>query len=186
VRIDLVGVAVMTAAVLPSMRRAGGGRVVNLAGGGVGGPSAARRLSAYTAAKAGVLVLTETLAAELEEDGIQVNAIAPGAIKTGFMGPLLAAGPEVAGADLYEQTLRQQREPDPIERYGELLLHLAAPGAGGLSGRTLSARWDDVASLGRVAAELGGSSRYRLRRIDDSLYLESAGPTMAHESAGPT
>jgi NAD(P)-dependent dehydrogenase (short-subunit alcohol dehydrogenase family) len=173
VRVDLLGVAAMTAAAVPSMRRAGGGRIVNLAGGGVGGPGVAPRISAYTAAKAGVLVLTETLAAELAEDDIQVNAIAPGAFATGFTLPLLAAGPEVAGAQLYEQTERQRAQPDSLDRFGALLVHLTQPGAGGLTGRTLSARWESVERLEGVAASIEGTSLFRLRRIDDDLYRES-------------
>ena len=170
--VDLFGVAVMTASVVPSMRRTGGGRVINLAGGGVGGPGVAARLSAYTAAKAGVLTLTETLAAELAPASIQVNAIAPGAIATDFMASLLAGGPDQAGDELYAQTVRQRENPDSLVPFGELLLHLAQPGAGGLTGRTVSARWDSIDQLEAAAPQLAASSRYRMRRIDEALYAE--------------
>jgi len=174
--VDLFGVAVMTASVVPSMRGAGGGRVINLAGGGVGGPGVASRLSAYTAAKAGVLTLTETLAAELADADIQVNAIAPGAIATGFMDPLLEGGPEQAGGELYAQTVRQRENPDSLDQFGALLLHLAQPGAGGMTGRTVSARWDSIRQLTEAAPQLATSSLYRMRRIDDDLYTETARP----------
>lgn len=172
VNIDLLGVAVMTAAVVPGMRALGGGRVVNLAGGGVGGPGVARRLSAYTSSKAGVITFTETVAAELVASGIQVNAIAPGAVATGFMDPLIEAGPEKAGQDLYERTIAQRATPEDLSRYSELLLHLSKPGAGGLTGRTLSARWDSIERLETIAATLEDSALFQMRRIDNALYSE--------------
>lgn len=173
VKVDLFGVAVMTSAVVPGMRALGGGRIVNLAGGGVGGPGVARRLGAYTSSKAGVMALTETVAAELESSGIQVNAIAPGAVATGFMDPLIEAGPGKAGQDLYERTLRQRNSPDDLARFGALLLHLSQPGAGGLTGRILSARWDSLEDVEKIAATAGVSSLFQLRRIDNDLYTEN-------------
>lgn len=175
-QIDLLGVAVMTAAVVPGMRALGGGRIVNVAGGGVGGPGVANRLSAYTSSKAGVMAFTETVAAELASSRIQVNAIAPGAVATSFMDPLIEAGPARAGQDLYAQTLRQRNAPDELERYTELLLHLSQAGAGGLTGRILSARWDSIERLESLSAGIDDSSLFRLRRIDNDLYMENRTP----------
>ena len=68
-------------AVRPQMRAAGGGAIVNLSsiawmGGG------AANLVAYSAAKAAIVGMTNSLAREFGEDGIRVNAIAPGAVIT--------------------------------------------------------------------------------------------------------
>jgi D-xylose 1-dehydrogenase len=65
----------------PLMRSAGGGAIVNLSsivwmGGGAG------NLVAYSAAKAAIVGMTNSLAREFGEDGIRVNAIAPGAVLT--------------------------------------------------------------------------------------------------------
>jgi NAD(P)-dependent dehydrogenase (short-subunit alcohol dehydrogenase family) len=70
----------VTQAVVPGMRRAGGGTVVNLASTASfwGAPT----LLPYTSAKAAVLGLTKSLAAALGEHGIRVNAVAPGAVMT--------------------------------------------------------------------------------------------------------
>ena len=68
------------AAVVPVMRRAGRGAIVN-----VGAASALRgaaKTGAYTASKSALMRLTESMAAELRDDGINVNAVLPSIIDT--------------------------------------------------------------------------------------------------------
>ena len=67
-------------AVRPQMRNLGGGSIINFSS--IAWMSGVRRLAAYTASKAAVVGLTRTLAIELGDDNIRVNAIAPGAIMT--------------------------------------------------------------------------------------------------------
>ena len=78
VTIDLLGTASCCAAFAPLLAVAGGGSIVNLSGGGIGGPNPPERISAYASAKAGVVVLTEVLARELAPLGVRINAVAPG------------------------------------------------------------------------------------------------------------
>ncbi|MFD3941798.1 SDR family NAD(P)-dependent oxidoreductase [Streptomyces sp. NPDC058579] len=78
---NLRSVLALTRLCAPAMRSAGWGRVVNLAslagqqGGTLAGPH-------YSAAKAGVLVLTKVFARELAPHGVTVNAVAPAAVET--------------------------------------------------------------------------------------------------------
>jgi NAD(P)-dependent dehydrogenase (short-subunit alcohol dehydrogenase family) len=67
-------------AVLPAMREARHGRVVNVASRAVVPPSGG--FIAYTVAKAGVITLTEALAQEVRGDGITVNAVLPSTMDT--------------------------------------------------------------------------------------------------------
>src|SRR5205085_3718757 len=69
-----------TRALLPSMRAARTGRIINIAS--ISGRQGTPRLTAYCAAKHAVVGLTRALAEEVRGDGIQVNAICPGSVDT--------------------------------------------------------------------------------------------------------
>jgi NAD(P)-dependent dehydrogenase (short-subunit alcohol dehydrogenase family) len=84
VDVNLTGVFNTCRAVVPFMRQAGSGRIVNIAS--LAGKEGTANASAYSAAKAGVLALTKSLGKELATSGILVNAIAPAAVRT----PILA------------------------------------------------------------------------------------------------
>jgi len=66
-------------------------------------------LSAYAASKAGVVRFAETLAAEVVDNSIDVNTVAPGALNTRLLEEILAAGPEKVGKHFYEQSLKQHQ-----------------------------------------------------------------------------
>jgi 3-oxoacyl-[acyl-carrier protein] reductase len=80
ISVDLTGVFLCCRAVVPLMRRNGYGRIVNIASiaGKEGNPNA----PAYSAAKAGVIGLTKSLAKELALEKIHVNCVTPAVVKT--------------------------------------------------------------------------------------------------------
>ncbi len=79
-KVDLTGVFLVSRAVAAPMIRQKSGRIINIAS--VVGLVPLRLQSAYVAAKAGVAHLTKSMALELAEHGILVNAIAPGSTAT--------------------------------------------------------------------------------------------------------
>ena len=100
---NLKGTFNVTRAFLPQMRARGSGRIVNVAS--VSGRQGTARLTAYCAAKHGVIGLTRALAEETREVGVQVNALCPGSVDTemlhgsGF--PPLMKPDDVAGVALW-------------------------------------------------------------------------------------
>jgi NAD(P)-dependent dehydrogenase (short-subunit alcohol dehydrogenase family) len=164
VRINLFGTVLMCRAVIPLLRARGYGKIVNLSGGGATAPLP--RFTAYAAAKAAVVRLTETLAVELRDAGIDVNAVAPGSLNTRLLDQVLAAGPGAAGETFYRRALQQRDDGGvPLDRAAALVTFLASAASDGITGRLLSAVWDDWAGLAGRAAALAGSDLYTLRRI---------------------
>jgi 3-oxoacyl-[acyl-carrier protein] reductase len=163
-QIILLGTVLLCRAVLPRFRAQGYGKIVNLSGGGATAPLA--RLSAYAAAKAAVVRFTETLAEETRGAGIDVNAVAPGALNTRLLDEVLAAGPEQVGRAFYERAVQQKQEGGaPLERGAALVIFLLSAASDGISGRLISAVWDPWEALPARRAELEGSDVYTLRRI---------------------
>src|SRR5262249_51951223 len=114
--------------------------------------------SAYATAKAGLVRFTETLAHELDGSGIDVNAIAPGALNTRMRDDVIAAGPERAGAEYAEALERGETSFEPATKLAGVL---ASSAGDGISGRLLAALWDDWAALEPPLA----ADAYTLRRI---------------------
>lgn len=116
-------------AVVPGMAAAGGGSVINM--GSVSWMRGRPNLVGYTTAKAGILGLTRTLARELGERGIRVNAVVPGAIVTERQNALHRD----AAADqafLDAQCLKIRLNPGHVARP---TLFLAADDSDGITGQ---------------------------------------------------
>lgn len=164
VEINLFGVVLCCRAVVPLMRRQGYGKIIGLSGGGA--TKALPRFSAYAASKAAVVRFLETLAEELAGTGIDVNAIAPGALNTRLLDQVLEAGPERSG-EAFFQSARAQAEKGgtPLEVGAELVAFLASSESDGITGRLIAAVWDDWRGFPAIRDKLAGSDVFTLRRI---------------------
>jgi NAD(P)-dependent dehydrogenase (short-subunit alcohol dehydrogenase family) len=107
IEVNIMGNFWLCQAVVPFMRERGGGKIINVAS--VNGIRPGTYQGIYSMTKAGVISLTKTLAMELASDNIQVNAIAPGLIKTKF-------AQAIWGDDT---VLKGVQARTPMERIGE-------------------------------------------------------------------
>jgi NAD(P)-dependent dehydrogenase (short-subunit alcohol dehydrogenase family) len=96
---NLKGTFLVTRAFLPEMLKAKRGRIINIAS--IAGRQGTAMLSAYCAAKHGVVGLTRALAEELREAGFPVNAICPGSVDTEMLQVGMPGGqPRMTGEEV--------------------------------------------------------------------------------------
>ncbi|HEY4815552.1 MAG TPA: SDR family oxidoreductase [Chthoniobacterales bacterium] len=164
IEINLVGTFVPARYAIMRMKAKGRGKIINLSGGGATKPMP--RISAYAASKAAVVRLTETLAEELRDYGIQVNAVAPGALNTRMLAEVLAAGPDLVGKKAYQEAMEQEHAGGAsLKRAADLCAYLASAQSDGITGKLISAVWDPWDSFYGLIPELEKSDVYTLRRI---------------------
>jgi NAD(P)-dependent dehydrogenase (short-subunit alcohol dehydrogenase family) len=162
--VNLLGTILCCRSVLPHFRAERRGKIILLSGGGATKPMPF--LSAYAASKAAVVRFGETLAGEVADAGIDVNAVAPGALNTRLLDEVLEAGPSAVGDAFYKASLKQkQTGGTPLETGAGLCAFLASAESDGITGRLLSAVWDPWRDLPARRAELAASDIYTLRRI---------------------
>ena len=108
-QVNLLGTFEVTHRVLPLMRRAGKGRIVNM--GSLAGKEGLPSLAAYSAASAGVIAFTKALSREVSDTDIRVNCIAPGPIDTRLIRDL---GNETVDAMISASPLKRLGDPDEV------------------------------------------------------------------------
>lgn len=171
VKINLYGVFLCCKYALPYMKRQKSGKIINVSG--AGAPTPYPNFSAYSSSKTGILGLTQTLAEELKDFNIQVNAIAPGITNTKMQDEILSAG-GLAGPSYYRaKEVKEKGGVDP-RKAADLAVFLSSDAANGITGRFFSARWDDWQSLNDESRlkEFMQSEMYTVRRIDGVFFSE--------------
>jgi len=125
--INLTSTFLLTRLVVPAMRAARWGRIINVSS-MTGAVMAARADVAYAAAKAGVVGLTRALAVDEAKHGITANAVAPGWIATGSQLP----------DEAEEGLLVPMRRSGTADEVGSVIAWLASPGSSYLTGQLIS------------------------------------------------
>lgn len=156
-QVNVLGAVNCCRSVLAAMRSRRAGRIVNVCGGGVGWNRLLPERSAYIASKFAIYGLTEALANEVRDCGITVNALSPGSIDTTLRRRLL--GPEAT-----------ETPPANLDKVVELAAFLASDRSGSLTGRIVSAQWDEIDALASLGTESASSSALTLRKIDGRNY----------------
>lgn len=129
IEVNIMGAVWLTQAVVPHLRAVGGGKIINVAS--INGLRPGRLQGIYSLTKAALINLTQTLALELGIDNIQVNAIAPGLVRTKFARVIWEN----------EEITRQIVERTPAGRIGEpqdiagIALYLASPASAYTTGQ---------------------------------------------------
>lgn len=166
VHINLFGTFLCCHAVLPHMISRRQGKIINFSGGGATSPLP--RFTAYGVSKTANVRLTETLAQEVKEFNIQVNAVAPGAVDTRLQDQVLVAGERAGDLLARIRRLRETGEGGvPRELPAALVVFLASDESDGLTGKLIAAPYDgwDSWDADRIT-EVMSAPWFTLRRMD--------------------
>jgi NAD(P)-dependent dehydrogenase (short-subunit alcohol dehydrogenase family) len=164
IEVNVIGSVMMCRAVLPFFKKQRYGKIIQLSGGGATNPMP--YLSAYAVSKAAIIRFIESLAEEVRGTGIDINAIAPGALNTRMLEEVLEAGPDKVGKTFYERSLQQKQSGGAgLEKGAELALFLASSESDGITAKLISAVWDNWEQWPKHIDALNKSDAYTLRRI---------------------
>jgi NAD(P)-dependent dehydrogenase (short-subunit alcohol dehydrogenase family) len=131
--VNLFGVWRMTQALVPHFRAHGGGKIVNVAS--INGRKPWVDTPAYSASKAAVINLTQSLAAKLGADNINVNAVCPGGVLTAMANQFTQDLPAMLQTMIRSRVLKRELFPEDI---GHAVVFFASAQAGSITGQALN------------------------------------------------
>jgi NAD(P)-dependent dehydrogenase (short-subunit alcohol dehydrogenase family) len=161
IRINLFGTFLVARKACEAMKPTGG-RIVLFSGGGAASPFP--RYTSYACGKVGVVRLCETLAMEMAEYNIAVNAIAPGFVLTRFHQQTLDAG-KLAGDFLEKTKAEIAKGGTPATKAADLAVFLASDASEGINGKFISAAYDDYRNWKKEEGFQKEKELFTLRRI---------------------
>lgn len=165
VRINLLGAWHCARYFLPPMVARKKGKMVFFSGGGAAYPRL--NFSSYGCTKAAVVRLSEQLAEELKPFHVQVNAMAPGAVRSGMTQKILAAGRRAGAKEILEARKFMESGGTSPEKFTGLALFLCSAQSGTLTGKFLHVN-DPWSQMKSRALKLNGHPFYTLRRVNPS------------------
>ena len=142
INVMLKGPFLLTKYVVPHMKKRQYGRIINISS--VHGKTASPYKSAYVSAKHGVVGLTRTVAIEVANDNITVNAVMPGAVKTLLVENQLKKLAEEDGISEEEALHKHLLHKQALKRFikteevAATCVYLASEGARSITGETIS------------------------------------------------
>lgn len=164
IQVNLMAPVALCHGLVDFIANSGGGSIVNLSGGGATGPRP--NFTAYASAKAALVRFSETLAQEVQAQNIRVNCISPGAMKTALLEEVVFSGKAIAGMrefDIAEKVFVQGGAS--MDRVADLALFLASDASLGVTGKLISAVWDNWQEWPKHIEQIKASDAYTLRRI---------------------
>jgi NAD(P)-dependent dehydrogenase (short-subunit alcohol dehydrogenase family) len=151
-------------ALVPLMKNSENASIINISGGGA--TNARPNFSAYASSKSALVRFSECLSEELKESGIRVNCVAPGAMNTSMLAEVLKTGILSAGEKEVAIAKKVFNEGGAsMEKVADLLIFLSSDKSRGITGKLISAIWDNWDNWPNHLDQLDSKDLYTLRRI---------------------
>jgi NAD(P)-dependent dehydrogenase (short-subunit alcohol dehydrogenase family) len=163
-KINLLAPVFLSKSMIPFMKNLNNASIINLSGGGATSPRP--NFSAYAASKTALVRFSETLAKELEVFGIRVNCVAPGAMSTDMMNEILDKGEINCGEKEFSAASKILKDGGAsMDNVANLLIFLSGNLGKNITGKLISAVWDNWENWLNHLEQLNSSDLYTLRRI---------------------
>ena len=164
IQVNLFGSIMLCREIMPHFKKRNIGKIIQLSGGGAAAPLP--RISGYAVSKVGIVRFIENLSEEVKDYQIDINSVAPGAINTKMLNEVLEAGPKKIGNYAYKKALKQKKlGGSSYDDACDLILFLGSNFSNGISGKLISAIWDDWKNWPKYKSLLAKSDLFTLRRI---------------------
>lgn len=167
-KINIFGTANMIRGAIPLLKVGVHNKLINFSGGGA--TSSRPNFSAYAVSKIAIIKLTEILANELDKYSIDIIAVAPGAINTDMLKEIIDAGSDCAGEEYTKAIKRYKEGGDSPDKIVELCDFLLSERSNGITGKLISAIWDNYTSEKFISRLKSDKDFCTLRRIDSSNF----------------
>lgn len=171
ININLIGTVSCCKYVLPIMISKKRGKIINFSGGGA--TFSRPHFSAYAAAKAAIVRFTETIADEVRDFGVDINAISPGPVYTKMLEEIISAGSNSGEKDLNIAIKSKITGGTSPELSAKLAVFLASSASDGITGKLISTVWDDWNNFDKKKSDINNSSLFTLRRIDGIRFIDT-------------
>lgn len=167
INVNFYGSIRMCHKLLPYMKRQKYGKIIQLSGGGATKPMPF--ITSYASSKSAIVRFMESLSHEVSGDNIFINSVAPGALNTKMLDEIIDSDANKVGKDYFEKAKKQKLSGgNSIEKACELILFLSSSYSDGISGKLISAVWDNWVDWKQNLKELNEKDIYTLRRITGS------------------
>jgi NAD(P)-dependent dehydrogenase (short-subunit alcohol dehydrogenase family) len=171
INVNFLGTVYMCSSFASVIKSKGRKKIVNYSGGGAATPFA--NYSAYATSKIALVRFTENLSIELADENVDVNCVAPGFVITRLHKDTITAGEGSAGKAFLENTKKQMNEGGvPPEKAADLTAFLLSDESDGITGKFISAPWDDWRSKEFQSLLKSDKDFATLRRIDNKTFYK--------------
>ena len=167
--VNLFGSIYLIKFLLPHFKKQKKGKIIQLSGGGAS--RAMVNFTSYSVSKTAIVRFVENLSLELKKYNIDINAISPGPMYTNMIDEILKTKKNNVGTKNYNNNLKiKKNNVDSYRKPIELVNFLISNKSDGISGKMISAIWDNYKIWPKYKNKINKKELYVLRRITGSMY----------------
>ena len=162
--INLLGAFYLLFHGIPILKKNNYSKFIQLSGGGATNPTPF--INSYGASKAAVVRLMESISIEVKKYKIDINSVAPGPINTQMLDEVIKSGPKIVGKKVFQKALKQKKNGGTAYKpCMELISFLASDKSNGITGKLISALWDNWKIWPKHLKKVSNKDAYALRRM---------------------